>query len=94
MQINSMRDLVAFARGRRLELGLTQTELARRAHVSRQWIGAFEAGKSTAEIGLAIRLLDALGLRLDLVASEDPAADRGGRRSTDLDALLEEYGER
>jgi predicted transcriptional regulator len=55
-------------------------------HVSRQWVSAFERGKASAEIGLAIRLLDALGLRLavtDAVASSPSAA-------VDLDALLDD----
>lgn len=95
-QINSIRDLVAAARGRRLGLGLSQVELAARARVSRQWISEFEAGKPTAELGLVLRLLDALALRLDL-------DERGGGRSddhppgsgeVDLDALLDDYRER
>ena len=64
--INSIRDLAAAARGRRLELGLSQSELATRARVSRQWISEFESGKPSAEFGLVIRLLDALGLRLNV----------------------------
>jgi HTH-type transcriptional regulator/antitoxin HipB len=95
-KINSIRDLAAAARGRRLDLGLSQAELAARSRVSRQWISEFEAGKPTAELGLVIRLLDALGLRLNL---DERGNGRGGDqppRSTtvDLDALLEDYRER
>lgn len=92
MRINTLRDLIAATRGRRLELGLSQSEVAERAHVSRQWIGAFEAGKPTAEIGLVIRLLDALGLHLDIAAPQGQS-DRMKARSIDLDALLDEYRE-
>lgn len=86
MDVNSLRDLAALARGRRRELGLSQAELAVRAHVSRQWVSAFESGKASAEVGLVIRLLDALGLRLAVA----DAARSSGSASVDLDALLDE----
>ena len=87
MKINSMRDFAATARGRRHDLGLSQAELASRAGVSREWISGLEAGKATVEFGLVIRLLDALGLGLDVV-ERDTASDVA---SVDLDALLEEH---
>ena len=94
-QINSIRDLVAAARGRRKSLGWTQSELADRAHVSRQWISEFEAGKPTAELGLTIRLLDALDLRLTLDTGEErqPAREQGAM-TVDLDAVLDDYRSR
>jgi HTH-type transcriptional regulator/antitoxin HipB len=94
-QINSIRNIAATARGRRLSLGLSQAELATRARVSRQWISEFEAGKPTAELGLVIRLLDALGLQLNV---DERAASKGDQpprsRTIDLDALLTDYRER
>jgi len=94
-QINSIRDLVAAARGRRQSLGWTQSELADRAHVSRQWISEFEAGKPTAELGLTIRLLDALDLRLTLDSGEErhPAREQSAV-TVDLDAVLDDYRSR
>jgi HTH-type transcriptional regulator/antitoxin HipB len=94
-RINSIRDLVAAARGRRKSLGLSQAELAARARVSRQWISEFEAGKPTAELGLVIRLLDALGLQLNL---DEVGVSRGGdqpqrSRTVDLDAVLDDHRE-
>ena len=67
-----------------------------RARVSRQWISEFESGKPSAEFGLVLRLLDALGLRLSV---DELAAGVGGdqpprRETVDLDALLEDYRER
>jgi HTH-type transcriptional regulator/antitoxin HipB len=61
-------------------------DLADRMHVSRQWVSAFERGKASAEIGLAIRLLDALGLRLSVA----DAAPSSRTAAVDLDALLDD----
>ena len=92
MQINSMRDLAATARGRRQDLGLSQVELAAKAGVSREWISAFEGGKTTVEFGLVIRVLDALSFGLDIV-ERGSGADSSPSRSVDLDALLDEYSD-
>ncbi|HEY8287155.1 MAG TPA: helix-turn-helix domain-containing protein [Chloroflexota bacterium] len=89
MRITSIRDVAASVRGRRTDLDLSQAELARRAGVSRKWISEFEAGKPTAEVGLVIRVLDELGIVLDLISGEDAAPVRAAKR-VDLDALLNE----
>lgn len=89
MRIGSIRDVAAAMRGRRTDLGLSQAELARLAGVSRKWISEFEAGKPTAEFGLVIRVLDELGIVLDLISGEDAAPPRVAKR-VDLDALLTE----
>ncbi len=105
MKVRSIADVAAAVRGRRLDRGLSQSELAKRSGISRKWISEFEAGKTTAEVALVIRVLEALGLSLDL--SEDPSATAtmsatGTMSATatvspptsgpvDLDALLEEY---
>jgi transcriptional regulator with XRE-family HTH domain len=91
-RINSIRDLAASARGRRQRLGLSQAELAGRAGVSRTWLSEFEACKPTAELGLVIRLFDALGLRLVVDEGDRPADDRPeSTAAVDLDALLDDY---
>jgi y4mF family transcriptional regulator len=84
-----MRDVAAAVRGRRQDLGMSQVELARRAGVSRKWISEFESGKSTAEFGLVLRVLDALALSLEL--RETPARREGlsEGRGVDLDLLLD-----
>lgn len=90
MNIRSIHDVAAVVRGRRRELDLSQAQLAERAGVSRKWIYEFEAGKPAAELGLLLRVLDVLGLALELTSSEDhPAAGSGV--TVDLDALLEEH---
>ena len=89
--MRSIHDLAATARGRGIELGLSQAALAARTGVSRDWINYFEAGKSTVELILVLELLEALDLTLDVSANTgEPASRQVG--STDLDALLEEYG--
>jgi HTH-type transcriptional regulator/antitoxin HipB len=88
MKIRSIRDLAALVRGRREDLGLSQAELADRAGVSRKWIYQFEAGKPTAELRLILRVLDALGLVLDVIHDERAAA---GPHTRDLDTLIDEY---
>ena len=90
MTVQSMKHLTAAMRGRREELGISQAELARRAGVSRKWVYEFEAGKPTAEFGLLLRVLDELGLELELSTRAEPP-DSAQRDTIDLDALLEEY---
>jgi HTH-type transcriptional regulator/antitoxin HipB len=88
MKVRSIRDLAAVVRGRRKDLGLSQAELAARAGVSRKWIYQFEAGKPTAELRLILRVLDALGLVLDVTYDEQTTA---GQPTRDLDALIEAH---
>ncbi len=88
MKLRSIRDFAAAVRGRRQDLGLSQAELAARAGVSRKWIYQFEAGKPTAELRLILRVLDALGLVLDVAYDEQTAA---GQPTGDLDALIEAH---
>ncbi len=88
MKVRSIRDLAAVVRGRRRDLGLSQAELATRAGVSRKWIYQFEAGKPTAELRLILRVLDALGLVLDVTDDDQTAA---GQPTRDLDALIEAH---
>lgn len=87
-RIDSLRDLAATTRGRRLALGLSQAQLATRAHVSRAWVNAFEAGKPGAELRLVLAVLDALDLELQIGERKDGAA-RG--ETIDLDLLLDDY---
>ncbi|NUP73316.1 MAG: helix-turn-helix domain-containing protein [Sinomonas sp.] len=60
--INTASDLGRAIRGARIEAGLSQLELARRAGVSRKLVGELEAGKDTAELGPALHVAAALGL--------------------------------
>jgi HTH-type transcriptional regulator/antitoxin HipB len=66
MKVRTPIDIGAAIRDRRRGLKLGQDELAARVGVSRKWIIDIEKGKPRAEIGLVLRTLDALGLRLSL----------------------------
>ena len=90
MTVRSIGDLAAAVRGRRKDLGMNQAELARSAGVSRKWIYEFEAGKPTAELSLLLRVLDELGLALDVAPRPDVPAS-GDAETVDLDMLLDEH---
>lgn len=90
MKINSTRDLAAVVRGRRLDLHLSQAELASQVGVSRNWLNQVEAGKRSLDFALVLRLLDVLGLSLDIVNPGD-ASDVFTGRSVDLDTIIEGY---
>jgi HTH-type transcriptional regulator / antitoxin HipB len=54
----------ALVRDARLAAGLSQSELGKRIGASRFWVAQFETGKPGAELGLALKALDALDLDL------------------------------
>ena len=75
---------------RRLELGLTQVQLAARAGVSRQLVAAVEAGRNTPAVDAAMALSRALGTSVEeLFGSRPPEAVVGalGRLLPDGAAL-------
>jgi HTH-type transcriptional regulator/antitoxin HipB len=87
--VRSIGEAAALIRGRRLELHLSQDQLAQRAGVSRKWVYEFEAGKQRAELGHLLRVLDALDLHLDVSPRNASATSSGG--VVDLDAILERH---
>ncbi len=60
-------------RERRLECGLTQSELAARAGVSRQLIAAVEAGRNVPAVDAALGLAAALATSVDELFAKDPS---------------------
>lgn len=83
--IRTIADLAAVVRARRQALRLSQATLAAKAGVSRKWVVDLESGKASIEIGLLLRVLDALDLALQ---TTQPAPDDSAR---DLDRLLDAY---
>ena len=62
----NMLELGARIRSRRKQVGLTQQQLADEAGVGLVFVSQIENGKETAEIGLVLKLLAALGLEVEL----------------------------
>lgn len=79
---------------RRLQLG--QADLAKRVGVSRKWIVDIEKGKPGAAIGLVLRTLDALGLRLALETSQASPSDARAAvvPMVDIDEILDRTRDR
>ena len=74
MRIGSPKELGGFLKDARRKAGLSQTELASRINASQKWLSAVENGKSTAEVGMILRLLQALGAELDLhIPAQEPS---------------------
>lgn len=86
MLIRTPADLGATIRDRRAQLGLDQATLAKRIGVSRQWVIAIEQGRSRAELGLVLRALDALGIRLDTGTGVSP--EHAAKPVVDIDAIV------
>ncbi|MDH2348771.1 helix-turn-helix domain-containing protein [Bradyrhizobium sp. SSUT77] len=87
MLIRSPAELGAILRDRRRKLKLDQSTFAKRIGVSRQWVIEVEHGHARAELGLILRALDALDIRLD--ASIEPAPARGATRpAVDINAIV------
>ena len=88
MRIRTPLDLGLVIRDRRRKLGLSQTELARKVGVGRQWIVAIERGKSGAELGLVLRTFSALGLSITSETDNRPPRSADGVTAIDIDAVV------
>lgn len=64
--IKDASDLGAAIRSRRKGLGLTQQELADACGCSIMYLSNLERGKETAELGIALRIVNLLGLDMTL----------------------------
>lgn len=73
----------------RLAAGLSQTELGRRIGASRFWVAQFERGKPSAELGLALRAMNALGLTVRIEATSEASDAHRGRQPASHRALAE-----
>jgi HTH-type transcriptional regulator/antitoxin HipB len=83
-------EIGALIRERRRAWNLNQADLARRLQVSRLWIGEIERGKPGANLGLVLRTLDTLGIKLTATMAEDaPATAYPPVDAPDLDAIID-----
>jgi HTH-type transcriptional regulator/antitoxin HipB len=86
MLVRTPADLGAVIRDRRKQLKLDQAAFAKRIGVSRRWIIEIERGHSRAALGLVLRAVDALNIRLD--ANTDQRSQHGRSHIVDIDAIV------
>jgi HTH-type transcriptional regulator / antitoxin HipB len=86
MFVRTPADLGAVIRDRRKQLKLDQAAFAKRIGVSRQWVIEIEHGHARAELGLVLRALDALSIRLDATTTDQ--AHLRGSGAVDVDAIV------
>lgn len=88
MRIASIADIAATVRGRRIDLELSQDDLAARVGVSRKTINEIEVGRSAPRMGHLLAIFDALGLAIQAIPVSDAPIDQDG---IDLDEVLKDY---
>lgn len=69
MYIRRAADLGALIRDRRKAAGMTQSDFAAKIGTSQRWVSEIERGKPTAELEMALRAVNALGLSLAICVS-------------------------
>jgi y4mF family transcriptional regulator len=86
MLLRRPHDLGALIRDARGAAGWSQSDLADRVGVSRQWVSLVERGKTSVEFDLVVSTLQVLGfeLRLDTVGATDrqPPSHEPSERTT------------
>lgn len=89
MLLRHPHDLAGVFRDGRARAGWSQTELAERVGVSRQWISMVENGKTSVEFDLVVGALQALGCRLYVDSSDAPPSrsEHGQRLQTPVHSL-------
>ena len=88
MKVRTPLDLGLAIRDQRRKLGLSQAELARKVGVGRQWVVAMEHGKPRAELGLVLRTLSALDLRLTIQPGDLRSRSSDEMSLVDIDAVI------
>lgn len=66
MKIRTFEDIAIKIRNERKKQNLTQTELAGLCNVGLRFIVDVEAGKETCQIGKVLKVLDVLGINLEI----------------------------
>lgn len=86
MIIHSAKELGSLVRSERKRRGWSQRELAEQVGLSPLWISNFERGKSTAHVGLVLRTLKALDVKLRV--GEEDKKEHSPTVTADLNSLL------
>jgi transcriptional regulator with XRE-family HTH domain len=73
-------DIGRLARQRRIDLDMSQGDLAERAGVTRQWLSRFEQAKADVSLAKALRVLRELGLVVDVTPRSDKKTSAGPAR--------------
>jgi len=68
--ISSSRDIGNVIRAKRKADNLTQADAAALCGIGTRFLGELERGKATAQIGKVLRILNGLGLTLQIIAKE------------------------
>jgi len=90
MLLKTAKEIGAYVREQRKLLGWTQQELANKVGVQRLWLVQFEKGKSSAQLGLALRTLKALGISLSAsLNKKNPESSRQNKDLIDLAKILD-----
>jgi y4mF family transcriptional regulator len=84
MKITRPQDVGSLVRQRRLDLKLTQAQLAEKLDATQKYISSLEAGKPTLQLGGVLKVLRELGINLivdiENVSTEKPPATELGKR--------------
>ncbi len=77
MRLRLASDIGNVIRNERKDSGMSQSEMAAVAGVSRKWLSDVENGKDTAEIGMVLMVLRKLRIDLQVAERPQPAVDPG-----------------
>jgi HTH-type transcriptional regulator / antitoxin HipB len=89
INLHTAEQLGAAIRLKRKEKHLTQSELAKLLGAERKWVINLESGNSKAEIGLVLRALEALNLRVSITDAEKPGTRGTLRDASRLDQVFQ-----
>lgn len=91
MNVRSAIDIGILIKDQRKTQGLTQKQLAKKVGVAELWISNFENGKETAQVGLVMKTLAALGLTIEIThsLSPDDHAPQSDTTVVNLDELID-----
>lgn len=88
MFVRSANDIGLFIRDSRKRKNLDQSQLAAMIGVNRRWVMEVEKGKPRAEVGLVLKALDALGIRVGIDESVSNDTSPEGIAIADIDAIV------